>query len=227
MKLSGISLESLEPAIEKIAALTSVQRILICVLTVGFLAGGFGYFFYYPQYIELDKMTGQLKQLEQQLASARTAAAQIGKFRQEMKDAEEEFRVSRNALPDKEEIPLLLTSISQFGHDAGLEFILFEPKPEINKDFYAEIPVSITVAGTYHQVAVFFDKISNLNRIVNIKDIKMVPPGKDAKMITTPANEAFRLITSCTAVTYKFVETPAATENKKSAKGAQKPAGKK
>ena len=226
MKLSGISLESLEPAIEKIAALTPVQRILICVLTVGFLAGGFGYFFYYPQYIQLDKMTGQLKQLDQQLATARTAAAQIGKFRQEMKDAEEDFRVSRNALPDKEEIPLLLTSISQFGHDAGLEFILFEPKPEIIKDFYAEIPVSVTVAGNYHQVGVFFDKVSNLNRIVNIKDIKMVPPGKDAKM-ATPANDATRLITSCTAVTYKFVETPAATENKDAAKGAQKPAGKK
>ncbi len=189
MKLSGISFESLEPAIEKIAALTPVQRILICVLTFGFLAGGFGYFFYYPQYIQLDKMTGQLKQLDQQLAIARAAAAQIEKFRQEMKDAEEEFRISRNALPDKEEIPLLLTSISQFGHDAGLEFILFEPKPEINRDFYAEIPVSITVAGNYHQVGVFFDKVSNLNRIVNIKDIKMVPPGKDAKTATS-ANDA-------------------------------------
>lgn len=223
MKISGISLESLEPAIEKIAGLTPVQRILICVLTVGFLAGVFGYFFYYPQYIQLDKMTGQLKQIDQQLATARTAAAQIGKFRQEMKDAEEEFRVSRNALPDKEEIPLLLTSISQFGHDAGLEFILFEPKPEIIRDFYAEIPVSVTVSGNYHQVGVFFDKVSNLHRIVNIKDIKMVPPGKDTK-IATPANDSTRLITSCTAVTYKFVETPAATESKEAAKGTQKPA---
>ena len=105
MKLSGISLESLEPAIEKIAGLTSVQRILICVLTVGFLTGVFGYFFYYPQYTELDKMTGQMKQLDQQLATARVAAAQIEKFRQEMKDAEDDFTISRNALPDKEEIP--------------------------------------------------------------------------------------------------------------------------
>lgn len=226
MKLSDINLESLEPAIEKIAALTQVQRILICVLTVVFLAGGFGYFFYYPQYNQLDKMTGRLTQIDQQLATARTAAAQIGKFRQEMKDAEEDFRVSRNALPDKEEIPLLLTSISQFGHDSGLEFMLFEPKPEILRDFYAEIPVSITVVGTYHQVGVFFDKVSNLNRIVNIKDIKMVPPGKDAK-VTAPSNDAIRLITSCTAVTYKFVETPAAIGNKNAAKGAPKPAGKK
>ncbi len=225
MKLSGISFESLEPAIEKIAALTPVQRILICVLAVGFLAGGFGYFFYYPQYTQLDKMTGQLKQLDQQLATAKTAAAQIEKFRKEMKDAEEDFRVSRNALPDKEEIPLLLTSISQFGHDAGLEFILFEPKPEVIKDFYAEIPVSVSVAGTYHQVGVFFDKVSNLNRIVNIRDIKMVPPGKDAKM-APPANDEIRLVTSCTAVTYKFVETPAATDKKDAAIRPNKPAGK-
>ena len=226
MKLSGISLESLEPAIEKIAGLTPVQRILICVVTVGFLAGVFGYFFYYPQYNQLDKMTGQLKQLEQQLATARIAAAQIARFRQEMKDAEEDFRISRNALPDKEEIPLLLTGISQFGHDAGLEFILFEPKPEIVRDFYAEIPVSVTVSGNYHNVGVFFDKVSNLHRIVNIKDIKMAPPVKDIKT-ASPANDATRLITSCTAVTYKFVETPAAADNKDAAKGAQKPAGKK
>jgi type IV pilus assembly protein PilO len=226
MKLTGISFESLEPAIEKIAGLTPVQRILICVLTVGILAGVFGYFFYYPQYIQLDKITGQLKQLDQQLATARAAAAQIGKFRQEMMDAEEDFWRSRNALPDKEEIPLLLTSISQFGHDAGLEFILFEPKPEIVRDFYAEMPVSVTVSGNYHNVGVFFDKISNLHRIVNIKDIKMVPPLKDIKT-ALPANDPTRLITSCTAVTYKFMETPAATEKKDAVKGTQKPGGKK
>lgn len=224
MKLSDISLESLEPVIEKIAGLTQAQRILICVLTVVVLAGVFGYFFYFPQYDEIEKKSGQLKQLEQQLTTARAAAAQIGKFRQEMKEAEDDFKISRNALPDKEEIPLLLTSVSQFGHDAGLEFILFEPKPEIVRDFYAEIPVSIIVSGTYHQVGVFFDKVSNLNRIVNIKDIKMVPAAKDNKMVTAPIGDSIRLMTSCTAVTYKFVETPPAPANKNAAKGGKPPA---
>jgi type IV pilus assembly protein PilO len=227
MKLSGISLESMEPAIEKIAGLTQAQRIQICVLAVVILTGIFGYFFYYPQYTQLDTMTVQLKQLDQQLATARTAAAQIGKFRQEMKAAEEDFRISRNALPDKEEIPLLLTSVSQFGHDAGLEFILFEPKPEILRDFYAEIPVSITVTGNYHHVGMFFDKVSNLHRIVNIMDIKMVPPGRDIRGGALPANDSGRLITSCTAVTYKFVEAPAGSEKKDAAKGTQKPSEKK
>lgn len=222
MKFSVPSLDSLEPAIEKIAALTQIQRILICVLTVGFLAGGFGYFFYYPQYTKLDSMSKKLKDLEQKLTTAKATAAQIGKFRNEMKDAEEDFNLSRKALPDKEEIPLLLTSVSQFGHDAGLEFILFEPKAEVQKEFYAEIPVSITVAGTYHHVGTFFDKVSNLHRIVNIKDIKMAPPGKDAKT-NIPSGDVTRLITSCTAVTYKFVETPVGTDKKDAAKGAKKP----
>jgi type IV pilus assembly protein PilO len=226
MKLPDISLESLDPLIEKIAKLTLVQRILICVLTIFLLSGVFGYFFFYPQYTRLDAMNTQLKQLDQQLASARAAASQINKFRQEMKDAEQDFSITRNALPDKEEIPLLLTSVSQFGHDAGLEFILFEPKPEIPKDFYAEIPVSVTVSGSYHNVGMFFDKVSNLNRIVNIKDIKMSQSvAKDVN--TAPsAKDTARLITSCIAVTYKFLETPVAPVTK-DAKGAKKPAAKK
>lgn len=227
MKLSDISLESLEPAIEKIARLTLVQRILICVLTLLLVSGAFGYFFFYPQYSRLDKMTAQLKELDQQLVTARAAVAQIGKFRQEMKDAEQDFNITRKALPDKEEIPLLLTSVSQFGHDAGLEFVLFEPKPEVPREFYAEIPVSITVSGTYHNVAIFFDMVSNLHRIVNIKDIRMAPPA--AKDIKTSASvkDPARLITSCVAVTYKFQETPVAPAGKKSAaKGAKPPAKK-
>jgi type IV pilus assembly protein PilO len=227
MKLSDLSLESLEPAIEKIARLTQVQRILICVLTFFFLSGGFAYFFFYPQYNQLDAMGTQLKQLEQQLTNARAAASQIEKFRQEMKDAEHDFNVTRKALPDKEEIPMLLTSVSQFGHDAGLEFVLFEPKPEVPRDFYAEIPVSVTVSGSYHNVGMFFDKVSNLNRIVNIKDIKMTPPAvKDTKVVPS-AKDSARLITSCIAVTYKFQETPVAPAVKDAAKGVKLPAVKK
>ena len=219
MKFPELSLESLEPAIEKIARLTLVQRILICVLTLFSLSGGFGYFFFYPQYIRLDAMSTQLTQLEKQVANARVVAAQIDKFRQEMKDAEQDFNITRKALPDKEEIPMLLTGVSQFGHDAGLEFILFEPKPEVPRDFYAEIPVSITVSGSYHNVGMFFDKVSNLHRVVNIKDIRMVPSA--AKDIKT------RLTTSCIAVTYKFLETPAVPAAKDAAKGANQPAAKK
>ena len=78
----------------------------------------------------------------------------------------------------------------------GLEFLLFQPKPEVKKDFYAEIPVDIKVSGSYHKLPMFFDNVSRLYRIVNVPNIEMkAGPKKD------------RLDTSCTAVTYKFLET--------------------
>lgn len=90
----------------------------------------------------------------------------------------------------------MLTGISQCGQDAGLEFLTFQPQNEMVKDFYAEIPVSIKVTGGYHNVAVFFDNVSRLYRIVNMKDIEMKAEQK-----------ANTLTTTCTAVTYRFVES--------------------
>jgi type IV pilus assembly protein PilO len=110
------------------------------------------------------------------------------------------------ALPEKEEIPSLLAGISQAGKDAGLDFLLFQPKPESPKDFYAEIPVDISVSGSYHQVAVFLDKVANLPRIVNIRDIKMALQSKQG--------ESNELTTVCQAVTYKFIEQAPAQPKK-------------
>ena len=112
-----------------------------------------------------------------------------------MQDAEEQFKIVMRALPENEEIPTLLTGISKAGTDSGLNFILFQPKPDETKDFYAEIPVAMTVTGDYHGVATFFESVAGLNRIVNIRNIDMKPD-----------KESTNLTTTCTAVTYKFIE---------------------
>jgi type IV pilus assembly protein PilO len=113
-----------------------------------------------------------------------------------MENAEDQFKIVKRALPENEEIPSLLASISQSGMDSGLEFFLFQPQNEIKKDFYAEIPVSISVTGRYQEVARFFDKVGNLPRIVNMRNISIDP------------NDGGQLLsTKCTAVTYKFIES--------------------
>jgi len=140
-----------------------------------------------------------LAQVQQELAKAKKNASELNDWRNKMKQKEAQYKTVMRALPEKEEIPSLLAGISQAGRDAGLEFLLFQPKPESAKEFYAEIPVDISVSGTYHQVAVFFDKVSNLPRIVNIRDIKMVPAGQK--------DSGGTLTTACQAVTYKFIES--------------------
>jgi type IV pilus assembly protein PilO len=192
MKLPELSLE---PLFEKIGSLTRKQRILICIAFYLLPVLAWGYLSAYPRYTHNAQLRDELEQLEKQVEAAQVLAKQHGRFKKEMAEAEDEFRLARAALPDKQEIPSLLTGITRAGHQVGLEFLLFEPKSEISKDFYAEIPVSITVTGDYHRVAMFFDHVSNLSRIVNIRDIKMLPQ-----------KDSTRLTTTCTAVTYKFVE---------------------
>ncbi|MCK4620091.1 MAG: type 4a pilus biogenesis protein PilO [Desulfobacterales bacterium] len=207
MKKFDIFLKPIEPLFEKVGNISKVHRILICVATFIVITGLFVYFLYLPKFENLNQLNSEYKSLEQRLASAKKRAAKLNKYREDMKLAEAKYKIAMKALPDKKEIPSLLTSISESGKEAGLEFLLFQPESEINKDFYAEIPVSIKVAGNYHNVGLFFDKVSRLPRIVNIKDI----------VIATP-REGDMLNTSCTAVTYRFVET----EEKDAANTAKK-----
>lgn len=195
MKKKKNPLDALEPLFEKIGQLTKLHRILICVGIFILLVGGFFYFSYLPKIQQIDKLKTQRSSLEQKLRTAKTKAAQLEEYRARMKKAQEDFMIAKAVLPENKEIPSLLASISQSGQDAGLEFLLFQPKPDVNKGFYAEIPVDIKVSGNYHNVASFFDNVSRMYRIVNVEDIQM-KSGKDSQ----------NLGTSCTAVTYKFLE---------------------
>lgn len=196
-KGTPISAEKVSPLISQIEQLSKVQRIAIWVGVLVLLVGGFVYFAYLPKYKQIDRLKTNLSRIEKQLETAKRNARELNTYRKKMQDAEEQFKIVMRALPEKEEIPALLTGISKAGKDAGLEFILFQPKGELEKDFYAEIPVAIKVTGDYHGVATFFENVAELNRIVNIKDIDMAPEKDSAALLTT-----------CTAVTYKFIETP-------------------
>lgn len=198
---------------DKIERLSKVQRLLITFGIVLLVLASAVWFLYKPQYEKINKLTEQLKKVEKQLVKARKNAAELEKFQAKMKEAEAQFKLAMRALPEKEEIPSLLTSISKSGQDVGLEFLLFEPKAENRKEFYAEIPVAMNIKGDYHNLAIFFDKVARLSRIVNIKGISM-----------NRIQETSDLSTTCTAVTYKFVEPepPAKPEKRKRNRGKKK-----
>ena len=189
----------------KIEQLSKVQRILIFSGVFIAIIAIFIFLLYKPKLAKISNLNNQLNTLEQKLVVAKKNAADLQEFQKKMQEAEVQFKTAMRALPEKEEIPSLLTSISRSGQDVGLEFLLFEPKAEVRKEFYAEIPVAMQVRGGYHDLAIFFDKVARLSRIVNIKNIEM---GR--------AKDSMDLNTSCTAVTYKFVEpAPPKKDNKK------------
>lgn len=193
--------QSIGEFFSKIEKLTNIQRLSISAGVLLVIIGIFSYFSYYPKYNLIKRYSNEIKQLEAKLVIAKKNASEIDKFRKELSEKNTQFKVVMQALPEKKEIPSLISNISRSGLDAGLEFLSFQPQAEQVKDFYAEIPVSIKVIGTYHNVAVFFDKVSRLSRIVNIRDIKISANNKSSKQ------NGIQLQTSCQALTYRFIET--------------------
>lgn len=190
-----LSLDALEPLFDKIEKLSKVQRILIAALVFILLSGGFVWGSYMPKFQKLKELDKKHDRLKKNLRTAKLTARSLPKFKEKMEAAQVQFEQAKQKLPEKKEIPSLLSDISQSGQDAGLEFLLFQPVKEVSREFFAEIPVQMRVTGHYHNVGVFFDKVAQLPRIVNIRNIQMTNDKTVAGLVTT-----------CTAVTYRFVE---------------------
>jgi type IV pilus assembly protein PilO len=203
--------QGIDSFISKIENLSKIQRILIFSAIFILLIVIFVFMLYKPKLEKIGKLGKELDELEKKLVVAKKNAENLEKFQKMMKEAEFQFKTAMKALPEKEEIPSLLTSISRSGQDVGLEFLLFEPKTEVRKEFYAEIPVAMNIKGGYHDLAMFFDKVARLSRIVNIKNISIART-KDSQELSA----------SCTAVTYKFVEPAPAKPASKKAKSTRR-----
>ncbi len=196
MSISDSKSQRMDDFFESINAWSNTKRMLACAVVILLIVAVFYFLSFRPRQEKISQLENQLMDSQNRLGVLKTKASQLDKFTKELVEAERSFKLAMQALPDKKEIPSLLANISQSGHAAGLEFLLFEPKPEQLKNFYAEIPVQMQLKGGYHDVGHFFETVAGLPRIVNIRDITMAP-----KKAGEP------LVTSCKAVTYKFVET--------------------
>lgn len=210
MKKIGLSLDAAEPLIQKIATLTKLQRILISVFTVALVIGLFVGLLYWPQFERQGQLSKQINETQTNLTRVKAAASTLPEYEKKMAEKQAEFKVVAKKLPETVEVPQLLSSVSEAGKDAGLDFLLFQPETEVPKNFYAEIPVKMELFGTYHDLGDFFDRLAQMPRIVNIKNF-------EAKMGATAARGRGRaavkdpgrsLTIACMAETYRFLETP-------------------
>jgi len=195
---------------EKVEKIKKVQRILIICGIVLLLGGSFVWFIYVPRTEEIGRVQTELADLKAKILMGKAWEKKQAELREELALAEKEFRKALKILPNEREIPSLLASISQSGVDSNLQFRLFSPGQEQLKNFYVEIPVFMQVGGSFREVILFLDKISRMERIVNVLDISLKP----SEPLST------ELITDCTAVTYRFKSK--ADEEKEKRQKAQK-----
>ena len=175
-------------------------KILALVIILGAILGVYWQFFYSPVVAEIKMIEPELNKLKQELSAKREIVKEKPRYEAELEETRAKLHLALKQLPNKSEIPTLLENISALGNASGLQFKLFKPKGEVQKNFYAEIPVDIQIEGRYRDITTFFDIVSKMPRIVNITNITM--QNKNQKDNVQPV----LLATSCNAVTYKFIE---------------------
>lgn len=203
-------------------------KAIAAVVIYALLAYFFWFFLLQSAWEERAKLQSSRDELRSKIAAQEKVVAQKEKYLRELKALDEQFRLALMKLPERKEIPELLWSIAQEGKVSGLEFVLFEPipppppppkeqkpaaqkadakKPEADKDqFYETIQIHMTVSGSFHKTAFFFDRLARLPRIINLDQITV---GDRAKV----KEKSAVLTTSSVLKTYMF--KPATSDGKK------------
>ena len=154
---------------------------------------------------ELDLRTAFLDKKKQ--------AVNLEAYRKQLAEIEESFGEMLKQLPNKSEMEALLTDINQAGLGRGLQFELFRPAPkETNSEFYAELPITIKLTGTYHDIGAFASDVSQLSRIVTLNDVGLTE--KDGA-----------LTLDAVAKTYRYLDEGEIAAQRKAARDANKPKG--
>ena len=138
--------------------------------------------------------------LRQVFENKQRKAANYDAYRAQLAQIEQSFGTMLRQLPGETEIPSLIVDISQTGLAAGLQEKLFQPQPEIPRDFYAEKPITISLSGGYHEIANFVSGVAALPRIVTLHDINITPDNPD---------NFDSLTLQVTAKTYRYIEEEA------------------
>ncbi len=171
-----------------------VAKIVVIVLVCAVIAGAAFYFDTMPQLELRDKLVADEEKQMTILKIRAGKAANLTALKALLKQMKRDYKKMRLRLPTKTQVAVLLEDISQKGLAAGLDFRLYDPLPEKAQEEFVEIPIKISVTGTYHQLGKFISDIAELPRIVTLHDISIKPVAKNSS----------NLIMTVLAKTYKY-----------------------
>lgn len=183
-----------ESLIEKVEKIKMSYRIFILVGTFVVLGAVFVFLVYLPKSEKISQTEKEISKLQTQINKAKMTVRDLAKLEKEEAQIDAQFKEALKLLPNEREIPSLLRNVTELGNQSNLKFVLFKPVNERPRDFFIEIPVSVQVSGKYHDVALFFDRVGRMKRIVNILDVTMVPQRPLSTILKT----------TCEAVTFRF-----------------------
>lgn len=133
--------------------------------------------------------------LRKTFLTKKSEAINLPAYQKQLEDIEKQFGALLKQLPGRAEMDALLTDINQAGLGRGLQFELFKPAAqETRRDFYAELPISIKVTGSYHDIGAFASDIGKLSRIVTLENIGLASAGKGGSLALDALAKTFRYL---------------------------------
>ena len=184
---------------EKLGKVPKAARYGAVLGILALVGAGYYFLFYTDSNAVLTAQRGRAQELQRKLTNVRAVANNVGEFEQEVATLERELEVALKQLPNRKQFEDLLQDITTAGKKVGVTIKSIERTREVEHDFYAEVPFSLELEGTYHNLAMFFERVAKLPRIVNIGSMRIqTHPGRAGD--TTLRVEG-------TATTFRFLNT--------------------
>jgi type IV pilus assembly protein PilO len=174
------------------------QVALFVVLGLG-LVGGFYWFYAVPTWAEMATREEKLAGLRVSIQKASTTANQLSQFRQQVAELEARLESLKAVLPEQKDVADLLRRIQTLATQSNLTIRGFKPAPSVTKQLHAEWPIALQLDGTYHNLAMFFDRVSKFSRIINVSNIAIRAKDKPEPNSTISID--------CVATTFVLLET--------------------
>lgn len=184
--------------IKQVLRLPRQQKVAILAGLVLFVLIVAYFYVYVPASDKVARLTEEIQSVRADRDRKRALSANLPKLQKELQDWDAKLKAAMAQLPDRKEIPDLLSSLSTKARESGLEILLFRPRAENFQEFYAEIPVDIVVRGGFFSAVTFFEEVGKLNRLVNIDNIDLKSPKISGDQVT--------LDISTLATTYRFLD---------------------
>jgi len=184
-------------ASDSLSKLPTLAKLGVVLGLLGLTGVAYYVVFYGTLASEIQAAKAQEQQLGQDLATARRAEFAYQKDLAELTERQQRQRELNKILPMASEYPAFLSSIQNVANVAGVQLAGWSPSNEVTEQYYARVPMKLTLVGRYHQVAKFFYGVSQLDRIINLENVVLTKPeikGEDVLVQAETLATAFRAV---------------------------------
>lgn len=191
----------------RLTKLPILAQLGIALALAGVIVLGFWYFWYSDALGEAKTKQDRLAELRQQIQALEATANKLPEFKREVQALEARLEILKRILPPEKEMPDLMKRVQYLASQSSLRVAAFKPAAVRQTEFYQEVPISLNLEGTFHNLGYFLDRVSRMSRLVNIGDLRVQAQGQPTINST--------ITIAATATTYVYNDNAAATADQK------------